>query len=220
MSLSIANISGNFFGKVPAGYGPFPNPTGRPCGFFFHILPFIEQDDVYKNLAFNTPIKTYHAPTDVTNPGKTPANSYAVNGRAIGGYCPNGPVATFPGFFSLKGTSNTVTIVERYARLNGHWWGCEADNADGSCILYGPHTDFRGAVKDPSFGLPPSDPNCSQTANGYSGTGMQVALADGSYRIVAPIVTSCPNPAMGTSIWGWAVSIGGPAGAAPPPAEW
>src|SRR5207248_1677752 len=98
--------------------------------------------------------KTYHSPNDFTHPGKTPANSYAVNGRALGGACPSGPVATYPATFEWKGTSHTVTVFERYARLNGHWWGAEADNADGSCILYGPHTDVGGPIKDPSFGLP------------------------------------------------------------------
>jgi hypothetical protein len=229
MSLSVANISGNFSGKVPAGFGPFPNSTDPARGFFFHILPFIEHDNVYKAQAFNTPIKTYHNPNDPSCPSDShgptsPSCSYGVNGRAFGGFCPNGPVAFYPRTFQPKGTSYTVMVFERYASLNGKWAGAPADNADGSCILYGPHTDLCGAVKDPSFNLPVRDPNCTLTANGYAGPGLQVALTDGSVRTVLPSVTAWPSPSVGTSIWGWAISPTGPAegqfGKAPPPAEW
>jgi hypothetical protein len=119
--------------------------------------------------------------------------------------------------FNLKGTSNTVSVFERYASLNGNWGGAPADNADGSCVLYGPHTDTGGAVKDPTFGLPPDDPNCTLTANSYTGSGLQVALCDGSARTVTPGVL---QPYAGTTIWGWALSINGPVGKAPPPANW
>jgi hypothetical protein len=224
MSLAMANLSGNFFGKVPAGYGPFPGAVGPYYGYFFMLLPFIEQDEVYKKWAIGTPIKTYIAPNDPTNPGNTAASSYSLNARALGGYCPKGPVVTYPGTFNHKGTSNTITIVERYASLNGPWRGAPADNADGSCILYGPHTDIAGAIKDPSFCLPDTDPRCSVTANGYSIGSVQVALADGSSRNVSRGSTRWPEPSIGTSVWGWAISATGPDegkfGKAPPPADW
>jgi hypothetical protein len=235
MSLAIANLSGNFWGKVPAGYATFPGtsvgntPATQPQSFFFYLWPFIEQDSLPKGPEIPPhPIRTYIAPSDPTNPGNTPANSYAVNARAFGGYTgdgtagsPSGPRATYPGTFNLKGTSNTVAVFERYASLNGSWRGAPADNADGSCVLYGPQSDFGGAVKDPTFGLPPDDPNCTVTANGYSGGVLLVALADGSARAVAPSITT---PYAGSTAWGWAISIGGPGGMGvgnfPPPAEW
>jgi len=224
MALGIANHAAVHHGKIPPGYGPFPDPAGPERGFFFHLLPAIEQDKVYKSLLFNAPIPTYATPMDPTNPGNTSANSYCVNGRAIGGYCPKGPVAVYPGTFNVKGTSNTVIIFERYARLNGSWQGTPADNADGSCILYGPHTDVGGAVKDPSFGLPDTDPRCTLTANGYSPSSFQVALADGSVRTIVPHITASPKPPIGTTIWGWAISVTGPAagqfGLAEVPADW
>jgi hypothetical protein len=224
MSLAVANLAGQFNGRVPAGYGPFPDQAGPARGFFYHILPFIEQDSVFRYPPLSSPIKTYAAPNDPTNPGNTAANSYALNARAFGGFCPNGPVVTYPHSFNLKGTSNTVLAIERYARLNGSWPGAPADNADGSCVLYGPHTDIGGAVKDPTFGLPDTNPSCSLTGNGYSPTGLQIALADGSARTVAPMVTLSPNPPIGTTVWGWAISVTGPDdglfGKAKEPADW
>jgi hypothetical protein len=241
MSLSIANLSGNFWGKVPAGYATFPSTSlgatvdTKMQSFFFWLLPFIEQSSVYRMEIADPPIQgypvaTYIAPLDPTNPGNTGANSYAVNARAFGGYTgdgtagsPSGPRATYPGTFYLKGTSNIVTVFERYASLNGNWRGAPADNADGSCVLYGPGPpkNFGGAVKDPTFGLPPDDPNCTITANGYSGGVLQVAMADGSSRTVTSSITT---PYAGTTVWGWAMSIGGPGGGlfgvAPQPAEW
>jgi hypothetical protein len=238
MSQAIANLSG-IWGKVPAGYATFPGTAVDAShvsttmqSWFFWILPFVEQDSgcriPIKGPFQPYPVATYIAPLDPTNPGNTGANSYAVNARAFGGYTgdgtagsPSGPRATYPSIFNLKGTSNTVTVFERYASLNGTWRGAPADNADGTCVLYGPLTDFGGAVKDPTFGLPPDDPNCTVTANGYSGGVVQVAMADGSSRTVTPSITT---PYAGTTVWGWAISIGGPGGgrfgSAPPPAGW
>jgi hypothetical protein len=231
MSLALATMSECFCGKLPAGYATFPgtfavagDPYTEAQSFFFWILPFIEQDVAFKNRAFDACINTYCAPQDSTNPGNTSANSYSVNGRVFGGCTGRGPVVNYPDIFHDKGTSNTVAFFERYARLNGSWPGAPADNADGSCVLYGPHTDIGGAVKDPTFGLPDTDPSCTLTANGYTPMSFQVALADGSARSVGPGITAWPSPSMGTSIWGWAISITGPADGqfakAPPPAEW
>jgi hypothetical protein len=228
MSLAIANLSGNYFGKVPCGFGTllmrttiYDHREEEAQSFFFWLSHFIEQNSVEVYPPFDQPIRSYVAPCDFTNPGNTNANSYAVNARVFGGCTSRGPVATFPGTFNLKGTANVVTVFERYARLNGTWQGAPADNADGSCVLYGPHTDIGGAVKDPTFGLPPDDPNCTVTANGYTSWGVQVALADGSARLMAPSAT---GPYAGTTIWGWAISVTGPAegqfGKAQPPAGW
>jgi hypothetical protein len=211
ISQAVAHLSGLNAGKCPPGYGTYSAEAGSERSFFYWILPGIEQDTVYKNQTYQAFISTYAAPADATNPFSDGRNSYCVNGRVFGGYCPNGPVATFPGTFDLKGASHTVVVFERYARLNGNWSGGPADNADGSCILHGPHTDVGGAVKDPTFGLPDTDPNCTLTANGYSASGVQVALADGSARTVTPSMTASPSPAIGTSIWGWAISVTGPA---------
>jgi hypothetical protein len=231
MALAIVNNTTIYKGACPPGYGIYPGASKGEFGFFLLILPGLDADSLYKQIVgdgraelYNTPLKFYQAPSDPTNQRNTSANSYCVNGRAFGGYCPKGPVATYPDTFKPKGTSNTVIIFERYARLNGNWSGAPADNSDGSCILYGPHTDVGGPIKEPTFGLPDNDPNCALTANGYSGSSLQVALADGSARTVVPSVIASPSPSIGTSIWGWAISVTGPAegqfGKAKPLADW
>jgi hypothetical protein len=224
MALAVANHTAVYQGKCPPGYGTYPRDTGAERSFFYWILPGIEQDNIFKNQTLDVYVKTYTAPADPTNPATDARNSYCVNARAFGGYCPKGPVATYPNTFNEKGTSNTVVVFERYASLNGNWSGAPADNADGSCILYGPHTDIVGPVKDPTFGLRETDPNCRLTANGYSASSFQVALADGSARTVTPSSTASPSPSIGTSIWGWAISVTGSAerkfGKAPMPSGW
>src|SRR5262252_2696427 len=56
MSLALHNIAGTYDGKLPPAYGGFtpqPNanwPSGGAEGpIYFHMLPFIEQDNMYKS---------------------------------------------------------------------------------------------------------------------------------------------------------------------------
>jgi len=241
MSLAIANLSGNFFGKVPAGFATFPG-TAATAGnttsmqtFFFWILPFIEQDNIYKAASpFQTSnaVKTYYAPNDITNPGNDASLSYCLNARAFGGYTGKGPVATFPGTFNLKGTSNTISIFERYSKPDGtnqvNWYANNFTTVSGfggtsstwTTWLYGEAfgTGGTGSIPSPTFGIPAAAGATTTVANGYSSTGLQVALCDGSARTVAPNVTATYNS---TTIWGWALNVTGTAtGAQPPPSNW
>jgi prepilin-type N-terminal cleavage/methylation domain-containing protein len=251
MSLAIANLSGNFFGKVPAGYATFPGTSvgatvdTKMQTWFFWILPFIEQDNVYKQAIANGTtaqttysVKTYQAPNDITNPANDAETSYAVNARAFGGYTgtgaagsPSGPRATYPGTFNLKGTSNTISVFERYAKPDNsspQYWYTNSSNAVGyvgglnNTFLFGENPFAGGStgnITTPTFGLAPAtNGTMYSTANGYSSTGLQVALCDGSARTVAPNVTGAYN---NTTIWGWAINVGGSAtGALPPPSNW
>src|SRR5262249_6239956 len=53
MGLAVANLAGPFFGKIPPGFGTFPSTSGTQRTWFYHILPFIEQDHLYKVLQPN-----------------------------------------------------------------------------------------------------------------------------------------------------------------------
>ncbi|MBN9122971.1 MAG: DUF1559 domain-containing protein [Planctomycetes bacterium] len=98
------------------------------CSNFFAILPFIEQDNLYKSLPagqwssyFNgpaqsgpsAPVKHYVCPSDPTNPDGTGIGfnlaSYNVNGVAFVGRYPE------VGSAFTDGTSNTVLYVEHIA---------------------------------------------------------------------------------------------------------
>src|SRR5262245_43515159 len=101
------HASYDVFRVMPPSAGKFAQKDGT---LFFHILPFIEQDNVYKAGLTNVLIKTYLAPADPTIDTKDPLTSYASIFTVFGdGTKPR----TIPGI--KKGTSNTVGLVERYA---------------------------------------------------------------------------------------------------------
>lgn len=95
IALGTINCADTYSGSLPCGIGTFPNqdPTfSATDGFgsvFFHILPFVEQDNLYKSSLvgptadpwrlpsggyydwtpqiYNTPVKLYICPSDPTN---------------------------------------------------------------------------------------------------------------------------------------------------------
>jgi prepilin-type N-terminal cleavage/methylation domain-containing protein/prepilin-type processing-associated H-X9-DG protein len=113
ISLGAVDCSDTYSGKMPPGVGDYPQayPAGCPQdafgSAFFHILPYIEQDNLYKaclvgptvdpwrlpsggyyswsSNAYNQPVKTYICPSDYTNPngtsgaGNWATTSYAYN---------------------------------------------------------------------------------------------------------------------------------------------
>ncbi len=126
-------------GKLPMVHGAFPRDlNGQPWSGYtpsrfgtqqYFLLPYMEQDNVYKTTTDNSwranaVIKTYISPADPSVPasGKTwgdrGATSYAANWYAFGGgWGEDGQLggkaripATFP-----DGTSQTVAYAERYA---------------------------------------------------------------------------------------------------------
>jgi len=143
--------------KLPTTRSTFPvSGEGKDWGFKFqpslqgtmhyHLLPYIEQDNVYKNTAYNswrtppdgradTVIKTYISPLDPTVSDGKAADwggrgqaSYHANWHAFGGGWGEdwqiGGKARIPGSFP-DGTSQTVAFVERYAQCgpgtSGDW---------------------------------------------------------------------------------------------------
>jgi len=250
MGLAIANYTATFDGKCPPGLGTFPSSSGNLQTFFYWILPAIEMDNIYKQYtAAQVPnnaatqalsIKTYQAPMDVTNPATDARLSYGLNGRVFGGYTgaagstTSGPKAIYPGTFSQKGTSQTVVIFERYAQpdgsTNNYWFsnGTAPDSGNQSTVfLYGPGFSPGPAnpiapLAVPTFGIIASAATAT-TANGYTSTGIQVAIADGSSRTVT---TNCTNnyAAAQCTTWAWACSVtsttAGTWGNAPPSPNW
>jgi prepilin-type N-terminal cleavage/methylation domain-containing protein len=164
MSLALHNIASTYDGKLPPAYGGFtPAPdanwqvSGSEGSIYYHLLPFIEQDNMFKsavtnaatgaNLGYqldwaNKPrlVKTFIAPLDPTNPGvdnTKPWSSYRTNGLA---FCdPPGDQTSWqgprlPASFS-DGTSNTVSFAEAYGHVpamtgDSQWF---ATMNNGSC---------------------------------------------------------------------------------------
>jgi prepilin-type N-terminal cleavage/methylation domain-containing protein len=182
IALAIHNIGSAFEGKLPPGIGSFPTPgLGRPPsgggwgGLLYHVLPFIEQNNLYQQSAVGNGydvelggggaveyvyVKTYVCPSDPTitsGGGGWAVGSYAYNGMVFQSSwlgLPNMPV-TFQ-----DGTSNTIMFSEQYggatpAFPNGFnslwWWDYNSFEApagsDGDCGS----TGFNGPAYTPLF---------------------------------------------------------------------
>src|SRR5262249_35481094 len=137
----------NFHGKLPPGIGWFSGTAyeGAYGTGFFHLLPFVEQDTLYKsawngaggffdatmNQVFSRPIPVFVCPSDfssaggvVNDAGGTPsaAGTYAGNAHV---FCltnaVTGKLISPQNFASISrsfgdGTSATILFAEHYAR--------------------------------------------------------------------------------------------------------
>ena len=117
-----ASTCNDSFGTLPPGYGPFPkganSTTAAPAQhgtFFYFLLPFIEQDNVYNNTTGNSYTNTnvvnaYIAPLDrsLTNDNKA-ANSQGVMAGLcsyeVNGYIVTGDNAALCNFLGLNCTA-------------------------------------------------------------------------------------------------------------------
>jgi prepilin-type N-terminal cleavage/methylation domain-containing protein len=153
LALATADCADTYQGKLPSTLGSYPVgndpnwgaaylPSHFGTGFYF-LLPFIEQDNVYKSTEINgggghqsnswwsdAHIKTFVAPGDPSAPsdggtwgtgangGSRGAISYSMNWHVFrGGWGEDwqkGGVTRFPAGIP-DGTSNTIFFFERYA---------------------------------------------------------------------------------------------------------
>jgi hypothetical protein len=158
-------------GLIPPAVGNF---SGKDGTFFFHILPYIEHENLWKAYNMQGVVRTYYNPLDLSHPGNKPWTSYAVN-SAVFGVWPKDP-ARFPNVFGLKGSSQTIIVMERFAVAGGdvHAW---ADLTEGATYLDGPATFVEIGVKP--------EQARNDTAHAMTPSGCQVALADGSTRTIS-----------------------------------
>jgi len=204
----LPTYSGSYYPNTqPWNNNSWTSAYGSP---FFHLLPYIEQEPLYKaaswtpNPGWNMkyygviPTQFWNAPKIYTAAGdpsfqNTGSNawqtSYVVNFDAFGGY--NGNIIYPAGF--ADGTSNTILFAESYARL--HWW------LDGSNWFMGTtqHLNWNWSVgyswaqtpKTPPFQVKPMPTANAQywTAQSFSTAGIMVGMGDGSARMVSASVT-------------------------------
>jgi prepilin-type N-terminal cleavage/methylation domain-containing protein len=165
--------------------------------YFFFLLPFIEQQNLYNQGAQdqnsiwsveNNVVKTYLCPSDPTTssagnptPGWGATGNYAANYLIFGGW--NSPLAAIPRTFT-DGTSNTIMFAEKYGScgpssgyINSLWddWG------GGNLAVF--MRDCQGGAC--LFQVQPTQANCvPQVAQTPHTGGMMVCLGDASVRVL------------------------------------
>ena len=169
-----------------------PNNGYGPC--LFLITPYLEQDNLYKASLTKVgdtpvyaswkvagkPVKTYIAPGDPTADPKADRTSYLANELAL-----PATGARYPASFT-DGTSNTILFAECYSEATDkitwdgkqhtwktprRWW----DNPTWKPVL-GDLPFQAGPAKDAASAVLPQ---------GFTRAGINVALADGSVRLVS-----------------------------------
>ncbi len=215
MSLGVHNYDSTY-GKVPPGWSSNNNTLYGSLHFF--LLPYIEQDNVYKaagNNSWNqqdTLIKPYVCPSDPTqwSSYKNGGTSYAFNVMVFSGGTgwgtdqkPGGVVNSMP-----DGTSNTVIFAERYRLCQpssgGHtdpvWAANPWSTPNGPWAVAGfgytsANIGLNGYYPDWNQGIPfqtsPSAAACNWyvTQSGHTGT-MNAGMGDGSVRGVSSAVST------------------------------
>src|SRR5262245_23327078 len=199
------------YGKLPPMLGYFPQENGNAYGgAFFHLLPFLEQDNLYnttfdlvtstydarRSYLYTMTVKTYLCPSDPSVPGgggpgpQWAPGDYAANYRVFGtgGRRTWQGVARIPASFT-DGTSSTLLFAEKYARCHDQgtaWARIDTDPwqpAFGVFVI-GPASKFQ--VQPTPFASSACDPRLASTP--HPG-GMQACLADGSVRSISAAIS-------------------------------
>jgi prepilin-type N-terminal cleavage/methylation domain-containing protein len=132
---------------LPPGIGYYPPASGAFGTYFFHLLPYVEQGNLYQsargsvpfpppagptaaeypgnNIVYSQPVKTFLCPSD---PSVGPGDVVTINGVSFGAssYAPNAMVVAQNGPQGKAripadipdGTSNTILHAEKYARCS------------------------------------------------------------------------------------------------------
>jgi prepilin-type N-terminal cleavage/methylation domain-containing protein len=136
MALAMNTAALNFQSQLPPSIGYYPKGGAVLGTVFFHLLPFMEEENIYNAYAaqpftsalLNTNIKTYIARLDPSNTGGG-LTSYAANGLIFqtGGL-------NIPAAFTTKGTSKTVTFMERFAQTSHDFSVSFPTGSNTNCI--------------------------------------------------------------------------------------
>jgi prepilin-type N-terminal cleavage/methylation domain-containing protein/prepilin-type processing-associated H-X9-DG protein len=231
MALAFHNAADTHDGLLPPGVGTYPGAAGPYGTGLLHLLPFIEQDALYKLAVAGNPysdrsVKVFRCPSDPTirdgvvtdNAGTSWGGcSYAGNAQV---FCEVDPFGVYldsqgrprlPSTFA-DGTSNTILLTEKYSRCTyrlypegGNFWAY-AVTGEGVEPL---HPAFavswpgNGIGASSKFQQRPVPTNCDPTrASSPHTAGINVALADGSVRLMSEAIS-------GTTWWAAVTPAGG-----------
>jgi hypothetical protein len=232
MGIGIGGMSTRHDGRVAPSQGKFPG-DGPDASLFFHLLPDIEQDDVYRSFAHDpidgptlasVAVRTYRSTDDPTNPEGTPLLISFASNAAVFGLTDGGRPLFRDNGFKKRGSSNTITFMQRFAVIGSegirHTWNGRAEREN---YLYPPSEDTPGApdMATAQFGILPMDAR-NDCAHAFKGTTIQVGLGDGSARTVTADSGRTFSYGNGrtATVWAWACSLYGPLGEAKTPDGW
>jgi prepilin-type N-terminal cleavage/methylation domain-containing protein len=200
MGIAIHAIASAHNGVQMPSYDGFIGTIGLSATCFVHMLPYIEQEVLYRNMtstgvvvATTSPVKTYLAPADPTNSPTSVNCSYATSYLALGGNNGNTGISINA---VTDGTSQTVWIAERYAVCRAgstfattctHTWYLSGTNATSGSgrTYYFPSTGVTSSVVAGTYafqikpGVAQADDRVPQ---GCSTGSVIVGLMDGSAR--------------------------------------
>jgi prepilin-type N-terminal cleavage/methylation domain-containing protein len=222
------NFAGTFGQRLPYNGTPTSGVllNGRSVSIFNHLLPFVEQENVYNLWATNPAganaavVPTYTTPQDFTAPGTGLNNGLGINSFAGNAslFCP-GAVQKLPAGFAPMGTSNVVMYGTCWALTSTarNWSALSAANSvtTASITLFqSNNTAWSAATVPPT--TPDIRPQPSSTITGSPsllqamGAGAaHVCMGDGSVRGVSSSV----------SVQTWYIVIS-PKSTVPPPSNW
>jgi prepilin-type N-terminal cleavage/methylation domain-containing protein len=207
LGIACHNCATTYDTKLPPMSGPFPQGSTGNGNVFYWLLPFIEQDNIYKlhpdyyswteagevdpGPIVNQTIKTYLCPSDAHN---QPVQMWG-GGWAAGNYVANYQVFAnapswdttvsprIPATFS-DGTSNTIIFAEKVVRCSDGYsplWGHGSWDYNWMPAFQTWIDSGPGAM----FQVTPTT-NCNHfLASSFHTAGMNVGLGDGSVRFLS-----------------------------------
>ena len=206
----------------------------------FHILPFLEQNDLYRStygydpyypgikryygavhgICDTAPVAVFCCPSDPLNTSfveQKGLSNYAANALAFGDYQGKNQIPTsFP-----KGVSSTILFAERYAKCRDSRSDPPFVGRDLRDMLWDqfPIQDYHMFQVNPIYDPLPAGVTAEQTciwkrAQGLHQGGTNVCLVDGSVRFVAASIKALPYE---ESTWLWAMQPDNPN---PQPSDW
>jgi prepilin-type N-terminal cleavage/methylation domain-containing protein len=214
ISLATVNCADSHQGLLPPSIGLYPNWFGSPGnsdgGIFLHILPYIEQGNLYNSTycqpepndrnggqatysqwipsVQNAFVKTYICPSDPTQSASTPAHaSYGVNGQVFRHNYNWGGVSLslYPASI-VDGTSQTIFYTDKLAQCNSGNYPNNYWPDWGPIIASNDEGDPTGP--GPSMYQPNPIGNPSNCNGGIASSphtaGINISMGDGSVRFV------------------------------------
>jgi prepilin-type N-terminal cleavage/methylation domain-containing protein len=103
-------------GHLPPGIGYYPPARGAFGTYFFHLLPYVEQDNLYQSALGSVPFPPPCGPTTVYYPG----NNNVYSQRVAVFLCPSDPSVGSDGVVKINGFSFGASCYAPNAMVSAH----------------------------------------------------------------------------------------------------